>query len=132
MPTKEDDLRQRLSRIVLDLSTSGDEQQQWMLGSLAARIVDHAGVGSWGEFKRTMSQETYTSLLTSFQKQGNELARQGLRSQVYAIEVLGVAVICRTLPRDPEITAQAPALDRLIDDAVRVFRSTAAPDPIIS
>jgi hypothetical protein len=132
MATKEEEFKQRLSGVVLDLTTSEDREAMWLLGSLADRIATAAGSRSWSDFKANLSLEAYRSLLTTFQTQGNALAQKGERQQVYAIEILGVSIIAKTQMTDPDVATEAPALDRIIDAAMATYRGgQTAADPVI-
>ncbi|MDR3474019.1 MAG: hypothetical protein P4M09_20360 [Devosia sp.] len=132
MPSKEEQYKDRLSGILHDLSTTGDAEARLLVGSLAAQISGHARTGSWTAFKAGLTLPTYRSLLTSFQTQGNDLARQGQHRQVQAIEVLAVSLVGKTQLGDPEVASSLPALDKIIDDAILAFRQAQAADPIIS
>jgi hypothetical protein len=132
MPSKEEEYKQRLSAILGDLSTSADVGARTLIGSLAAQISGHARAPSWVAFKAALTPPAYRSLLTTFQTQGNDLARQGQQQQVHAIEVLAVSLVGKTQLADPEIAATLPALDKIIDDAMLAFRQSQAADPIIS
>ena len=133
MPSKEEDFRHRFAGIVLDLSTADDAEFVALLGSLGARIAGHAGLSTWVALKENLTARDYDGLLKTFQTQGNELARQGQAKQVYAIEVLAVSLVAKTLMREPEIASGAPLLDRIIDDAIAAWRAAQPiPDPIIS
>ncbi len=132
MPTKEEDFKQRFSGILLDLTSPDQGEDLLLIGSLAARIIGHAGSPDWPTFKASLSHGDYSSLLTTFQTQGNALAQQGQRRQVRAIEVVAVALVARTQMGDPDIASNAPLLDQIIDDAIRAYRDAQAADPIIS
>jgi len=132
MPGKEEDFKQRFAGILLDLATSDDADQRALIGSLAARIVGAAGKPSWAAFKQGLTRADYDGLLRTFQTQGNGLAQQGQRRQVYAIEVLATALVTKTQMQDTEIAAEAPRLDQFIDDAITAYRDAQSADPIIS
>ena len=134
MPTKEEDFKQRFDSILLDMRAGGtrDAEGMWLIGSLGARIVDQGQQPSWAEFKRTLSQPNFRALITSFQKQGADLAQQGAHQQIYAIQVLAVSLVARIQNEDPEIADGDKILDQIIDDAISIYRETLAADPIIS
>ena len=133
MASKEEEFRHRFAGIVLDLSTTDDSEATALLGSLGGRIISHAGMQSWSALKQNLTQRDYDALLRTFQTQGNDLAKQGHRKQVYAIEVLAISLIAKTQMTDPEIASGAPLLDQIIDDAIAAVRQAQPiPDPIIS
>ena len=72
------------------------------------------------------------SLLTTFQNQGNALAKQGARRQVFAVEVLAASLVAKTQTNDPELVTGDSMLNDLIDSAIAVFRQASSADPIIS
>jgi hypothetical protein len=133
VPTKEEDFKERFAGIMLDMSASADDAEtMWLVGSLAAQIVDHAQQPDWTAFKANLSQPTYRSLLTTFQNQGNALAKQGARRQVFAVEVLAASLVAKTQTDDPELVTGDGMLNDLIDSAIAVFRQASSADPIIS
>lgn len=133
MPSKEQDFKQRFATIMADVAAStGDTDEVLLLGSLADRIVSHAGLPDWSSFKANLSQETYRTLLASFQSQGNALAKEGAMRQMHAIEVLACSLVAKTQIHDVEVIADDRRLNRLIDDALKTYRSSLSADPIIS
>ena len=134
MPTRDEDFKQRFDSILLDLRISGrtDGQTMWLVGSLAARLIDQGQQPTWSSFKHTLSQPTFRSLISSFQKQGNDLAKTGATQQVYAIQVVAVSLVAVTQTDDPEIVEDDKVLDQIIEDAISIYREAIASDPIIS
>jgi len=133
MPSKEEIFRERLAVIMLDVNgPPPDDQTAALLGGLADRIVNAAGKPTWAAFKTTLSLEDYRGLLTTFQNQGNALASQGALAQVHAIEVLACSLIAKTQAADPAIAQDDKALNHYIDRAIRKYRGTPAPEPVIS
>ena len=132
MPSKEEEFKQRFAGVLGDLVASDDQEQRLLIGSLAARLAAPSNAPSWSAFKVGISLPAYRALLASFQKQGNELARQGRQEEVYAIEVLAVSLVAKTQGTDPEIASGTVVLDQLIDDAITLFQQAKAADPIIS
>jgi hypothetical protein len=134
MPTKEEDFKQRFAGILLDMRSSGssDPEGMWLVGSLAARVVDEEQRPNWTAFKAHLSLETYRGLLSSFQQQGNALAKQGAQRQMFAIEVLAASLVAKTQSSDPEIASGDKILNKIIDNAISVYRSSQTADPLIS
>ena len=134
MPTKEEDFKQRFAGVLLDMrnAAANDPEGMWLVGSLAARIIDEAKQPSWTIFKERISRADWSGLLTTFQTQGNALAKQGAQRQVFAVQVLAASMVAKTQTQDPDIVSGDKILSDIIDDAVTVFRDTQAADPIIS
>ena len=134
MPTRDEDFKQRFDSILLDMRISGstDAETMWLVGSLAARLIDQGQQPTWYSFKHTLSQPTFRSLISSFQKQGNDLAKTGATQQVYAIQVVAVSLVAVTQTDDPEIVEDDKVLDQIIEDAISIYREAIASDPIIS
>ena len=134
MPTKEEDFKQRFAGVLLDMRSAAtdDPKGMWLVGSLAAGIIDQARRPSWTALKQSISREDWSALLTTFQNQGNALAKQGAHRQVFAIQVLAASMVAKTQVGDPEIVAGDNLLNQIIDDAITVFRDSQSADPIIS
>lgn len=132
MPRKEEIFKERLAMVMLDANGPDAGGDMALLGSLADRIVSHAGRQTWSAFKANLSLEDFRALLTTFQNQGNALAKQGAMAQMHAIEVLACSLIAKTQAADAAIAADDKALNRYIDRAIRMHRGTPAPDPVIS
>jgi hypothetical protein len=133
MPSKEEIFRERLAVVMLDVNgPPPDDQTAALLGGLADRIVNTARRPTWTAFKATLSLEDFRGLLTTFQNQGNALAKQGALAQMHAIEVLACSLIAKTQATDPAIAQDDKALDHYIDRAIRKYRGAPAPNPIIS
>jgi len=134
MLTRDEDFKQRFDTILLDMRISGstDAETMWLVGSLAARLIDQNQQPTWSAFKHTLSQPTFRALISSFQKQGNELAKTGNTPQVYAIQVIAVSLVAITQTADPDILEDDKLLDDIIEDAIAIYREAIASDPIIS
>lgn len=130
MPTKEEEFKQRFAAVLLDLQENGknDPEAMWLIGSLACEIVEKSGKKGWGEFKRSMSQDTYSQLLTDFQKEGNRQHREGDPKKAFAIQVLGMSLVAYTQD-DPQMRAGDPLLDKLIEMTIHVYRQNREPKP---
>ncbi len=124
MPTKEEDFKQRFAGILLDVRGMGsdDVEGMWLVGSLAARIVDHASRKSWTQFKEKLTRTDCDALIRSFQNQGSQLAAQGAHRQVHAVQILAASLVAKTQVRDAEIVAGDKILNRIIDDAIGIYR----------
>lgn len=123
MPSKQDDLKQRLAAVLRDLKEEGpgDPEAVWMIGSLTALITDKAGAPSWSVYKKSITRREYDGLLADFQRQGNGFYQAGEVKRAYAIQALALSLVCRT-QKDPEIRQGEALLDQLIQGAVAIFR----------
>ena len=123
MPTKEEDFKKRFIDLLADLHVNGrsDGEAMWLVGSLASNLLSETRLDSWAAFKRALSPEAFSQLLTTFQTQGNSIAAEGKQKAVYAVQVLAVSLIARTQSA-PEVVSGEPLLDELIDVAIRGYR----------
>src|SRR5690606_18014844 len=126
MPTKEEELKQRLAAVLRDLQREGgkDPEAVWLIGSLAAELADKARAKSWPALKESMTQDMYDGLLRDFQTTGNALYQAGDSRRAYAIQALGISLVCRTQRHDPVLRDGEALLDSMIEGAVRIFRRT--------
>lgn len=123
---KRDLFKQRFVQVMNDMGKNvhKDPETLYMIGSLAAHLIDRAKVPDWVSLKSALSQEAYTGLLNSFQTQGNEHHKNGNKKAAYAIEILAISVICMTQRDDPQLASGEELLDRLIGDTIGLFRRT--------
>jgi hypothetical protein len=127
MASKEEVFKSRFAAVMADIEDNvGRPEELALIGSLADRILAQARQRDWSSFKANLTLADYRGLLTTFETQGNALARQGAMSRVRAIEVLACSLIARTQSEDVEIAADDQRLNRLIDGAIRLSRSTAS------
>lgn len=126
MTTKEEEFKQRFVAVLQDLQTNGrnDVEAMWLLGSLAAALVDKGKQPSWSTLKANLSREAYDGLLRDFQTQGNTLHQQGKGKHAWAIQIIGISLVART-QLDEQIQAGAALLDEIIGYAVAVYRKNA-------
>ena len=121
---KRDIFKQRFAEVMIDMGRNvhKDGETLYLIGSLAARLVDRAKVNSWEDLKAALSQEAYSGLLTTFEKQANEHARKGNDKAAYAIEILAISTICKTQNADEQIRSGEEMLDKMIGDTIMLFR----------
>lgn len=126
MPTKEEEFKQRFVAVLKDLQTNGrnDVEAMWLLGSLAAALIDKAKQPSWPALKAGLTSDAYDGLLRDFQAQGNALHQQGKGKHAYAIQILGISLIAKT-QMDEQMRAGTALLDAVIDYATVVYRRSA-------
>jgi hypothetical protein len=126
MPTKEDDLKQRLAAVLRDLQSDGnkDPESIWQIGNLGASLIDKAKAKSWPELKNSLNAADYDKLLSDFQEQGNKLFQAGDTRRAYACQAMGISLVCRTQRTDPVMRDGEMLLDALITSAVAIYRKT--------
>jgi hypothetical protein len=127
MPTKEDDFKERLVAVLRDVkdNLSEDAEAMYLIGSLAARLVDAYKVRTWTQFKAKLTPQAYDGLLKDFEEQGNAFHRDGKAKAAYAVQLLAVSVIART-QFDPEVKQGEQLLDNIISGVVTTYRKAQA------
>ncbi len=122
MATKEEDFKQRFVAVLKDMRTNGPEDQEamFLIGSLAARLVDGAGQKSWADYKLKMTPAVYDKLLRDFERQGNAFHQEGKKKHAYAVQLLGISLIART-QKDPEVRAGDGLLDEMIGFLIAAY-----------
>jgi hypothetical protein len=125
MPTKEEEFKQRFVAVLQDIQTNGknDVEAMWLLGSLAATLVDASGKKSWGQLKRGITQQDYSRLLTDFQNEGNKQHKDGETKKAYAMQVLGISLIAMT-QKDEQLAAGDALLDEIIETTILIYRKS--------
>ena len=126
MTSKQQELKQRLAAVLEDLRGDGgaDAEAVWLIGSLAAALIDKSDTQSWTGLKLDMSQETYTQIVQDFQEQGNALWQAGRPKHTYAIQALAVSIVASTQRSDLEIREGEELLDEIIEKPVGIYRKT--------
>lgn len=124
MTSDKQDFRLRLAALLKDLKDDGrkDPEAMYLIGSLAARLIDSSGSRDWPSLKASLTAESYDNMLASFQTQGNALYKEGKQKATYAIQVLAMSLIA-THMRDETITKGAALLDHLIAATVKAYRA---------
>jgi hypothetical protein len=130
MATKEEDFKERFVAVLQDLRSNGgqDPEAMFLIGSLAARLLDRARQPSWAAYKASMAREAYDQLLGDFQKQGNDFHKQGKAKHAYAVQVLAISLIART-QTDPDIRAGNGLLDDMLGFLIAAYRKAEAITP---
>lgn len=125
MPTKEEEFKQRFVAVLQDIQTNGksDVEAMWLLGSLAATLVDASGNKSWGQLKRSITQADYARLLTDFQNEGNKQHKEGEVKKAYAMQVLGISLIAMT-QKDEQLAAGDELLNEIIETTILIYRKS--------
>jgi hypothetical protein len=123
MATKEDDFKERFVAVLTDLRTNGgkDPEAMYLIGSLAARLVDRTKQPSWAAYKANMVPPVYAKLLSDFEKQGNDFHREGKAKHAYAIQVLAISLIART-QKDADVRAGDGLLDEMMGFLIAAYR----------
>ena len=127
MSSKEQDFKERLVAVMRDLKDNGtkDPEAVWMIGSLAARLVDLYRLRSWTEFKAQLSREAYDQLLKDFGQQGNGYHKEGKAKAAYAIQLLAMSVVAQK-QTDQEVRQGDQLLDDMINRMIAVYRKALA------
>lgn len=116
----------RLASVLKDLKENGqkDSEAMWLMGSLAAHIINAAGEKNWPGLKAALTSEGYDSLLTQFEQQGHEFLKQGKKKSAYAVQALAVSLIASKM-QDPVIATGNALLDDFIGRTLHIYKSTA-------
>jgi hypothetical protein len=127
MPTKEQDFKDRLVAVMRDVkeNLTEDTEAMWLIGSLAARLVDIYKLKTWTQFKAALSAAAYDRLLKDFEEQGNAYHRDGKDKAAYAIQLLALSVVAKT-QADPQVKQGEQLLDSLINGFVATYRKAQA------
>lgn len=130
MATKEEDFKERFVAVLQDLRSNGgkDPEAMFLIGSLAARLLDRAKQPSWATYKANLAPQVYARLLSDFQKQGNAFHKEGKAKHAYAIQVLAISLIART-QNDDEVRAGDSLLDDMLGFLIAAYREAQAADP---
>jgi hypothetical protein len=123
MTAKEQQFKEQFNAVLADLRDAGsrDDEAMFLLGSLAANLATDGGATSWRGLKALLSQDAYTSMLNTFQKQGRTLLKQKKPKAAYAMQVLAMSLIAHT-QTDPKMRMGENLLDTLIDRAADAYR----------
>lgn len=130
MASKEEDFKDRFVAVMQDLRSNGgkDPEIMFLIGSLAARLLDRAQQPTWAAYKANMAPSVYTKLLSDFQKQGNDFHREGKTQHAYAIQVLAISLIART-QSDPDVRSGDGLLDDMLGFLIAAYRKAEAMTP---
>jgi len=130
MTDKQEVFRKRLIEVLRDLQESGskDPETMWLMGSLAARLIDDGRKPSWPALKSALSDEAYDRLLLTFKEQGNELASKGNVKAAYAVQALALSIVGSRI-NNAEVSTGVGLLDDLIAMTVNSYRRQSAASP---
>ncbi|WP_055045232.1 hypothetical protein [Devosia sp. A16] len=130
MASKEEDFKDRFVAVLQDLRSSGgkDPEIMFLIGSLAARLLDRAKQPSWAAYKIALAPAAYDKLLGDFKTQGNAFHRDGKPKHAYAVQVLAMSLIART-QKDPEVQAGNGLLDEMLGLLIAAYRKAEAMTP---
>ncbi len=120
--------KERFAAVMMDMGQNvhKDPESLYLIGSLAAHLVDKANLTTWTELKAALSQHAYSGLINSFKDQGNEHHKKGNQKVAYAIEILAISVICKTQNDDPQVGSGEQLLDKMIEDTIGFYRRRSA------
>ena len=130
MATKEEDFKDRFVAVLQDLRGNGgkDPEAMFLIGSLAARLIDRASQPNWAAYKANMTPPAYAKLLSDFQQQGNDFHKEGKAKHAYAIQVLAISLIART-QSDPDVRSGDGLLDDMLGFLIAAYRKAEAMTP---
>jgi hypothetical protein len=133
MASKEEDFKERFVAVLHDLRSNGgkDPEAMFLIGSLAARLVDRAKQPGWAAYKANMGRVAYDKLLGDFQKQGNDFHKEGKAKHAYAVQVLAISLIART-QNDDDVRAGDSLLDEIMGFLIAAYRKARAADPKVN
>lgn len=123
MLPKEEEFKQRFAALMQDLGENhkDDPESMFLVGSLAARLIDRAEKKSWAAYKSSLSEVDQTLLLDDFKTKGNKFYSEGKDKHAYALQVLAMSVIART-QNDHQVRAGNRLLDELVGFYVAAYR----------
>jgi hypothetical protein len=129
MPSKRDELKQRLAALLVDLRDEApkDPEAIWLIGSLASDLTLKAKTPNWKAFKQKMTPDVYRTLVRDFQEQGNKLYQQNKRRHAYAVQALAISIVASTQRIDPQMREGEALLDGFIERALTAYRTTQSP-----
>ncbi len=108
-------------------NTQNDPEGVWMIGSLAASLLDQSQSRSWAHFKKALTPEVYNGLVESLRKQGNKLAGEGKEKAAFAVEVIALSIIAPTQSGNNEhLSSGDKLLNKRVQDSVDFFRRNEA------
>jgi len=117
------EFKPRFVSIMRELRENGvkDPETLWLIGSLAGRLVENSGKQSWPDLKAALTNESYDSMLMTFQREGNKLAADGKGKAAHAIETVAASLIASRMA-DPDIVTGNDLMDQLIDRSIRAYQ----------
>lgn len=127
-PDKYEDLRQRLAAVLRDLQDAGvkDPEAITLIGTLALDLTSKLKTASWGDAKQSLNEKGFTELLSSFDKHGNALYKDGKVKQAYAIQALAISLVASRQRGQKRIVEGEQLLDAIIEAALAHARRLAA------
>lgn len=119
-PDKYEELRQRLAAVLRDLQQAGvkDPEAITLIGTLAFDLTSKLKTRSWGDAKQSLTDKGYGELLSSFEKHGNALHKDGKTKQAYAIQALAISLVASRHRGQPRIAEGEQLLDGIIEAAL--------------
>ena len=123
MDERQREFRSRLVAIMQDLQQGGlrDAEAMRILGKLASGLVATQRYKSWAQFKVALPTEGYNRLIEDFRDQGNAYIGEGKVKAAYAIQLLAMSMIARTMD-EPDLRQGVTLLDSVVERALRTHR----------
>ncbi len=124
--TSEDDFKARFVAIMQDVREAGakDIQAMWLVGSIAAELLDRSKIESWKKYAATRTPMARRIMLEDLEGKGKGFTAQGRLRHQYAIQIIAASLIAHTV-KDQVVKSGSALLDDLIDGAVAFYRRNA-------
>ncbi|VAW16871.1 hypothetical protein MNBD_ALPHA12-582 [hydrothermal vent metagenome] len=103
-----------------------DPETLFLIGSLAASLIEQVKKPSWTKTKAALSPQAYNELLNSLKDQANQLAAKGKTKAAYAVEIMALSLIAPTMLDDEHIASGNDLLDTMIEDTIKFYRQRTA------
>jgi hypothetical protein len=107
----------------LDRSARHDNQTMWLLGSLAARLVQEASADNWTDLKLRIGPTALTELVTTLTAQADAHAAADDARAAYVAHLLASSLVAGRIA-DARLRQRDQMLNTFIDTAATVFRQS--------
>lgn len=133
MASKEQDFKERFVAILQNVRHGlvHDKEAIAILAGLAVQVLDREQQSTWLNFKRHLTQQSYSQLLKDFEADGTNLMRAGKTKEAYAVQVLASSLIAQT-QRDKQVRDGVKFLDELVDMVVAQYREQTKSTPVLN
>lgn len=126
-PDQIGDFAARFHEVVDDLDRTGrrENETMWLLGSLAARLVDEARADNWTDLKLKIAPGSLAEVVTTLDAQAEIYASEGRDKAAYVARLLGISLVAGRIA-DPLLRQRDMMLNTFIDTAATVFKQSRA------
>lgn len=121
----EDGFKSQLATVLKNLDSHGtkDREAMWLIGSLAASLVDSGEATSWPDLKSRISESGFKAMLHSLQQQGAKFQIEKEARKAYAVQAIAISLVADSM-KDPETKTGGKLLDEMIDQAIWFFKES--------